>query len=921
MTIDINRKITFLDKDFALSTADVESKLDGIGKSSLAGKSALQFQKFRAAALTLVHFRDQQNGALAEDAQAVSAAANAPAVSAKDAEAAWKTLSSISKSLSDKVLSDRLNVSLSRPEENGVLNAYTSMAVEFSKMFSLEAKQEAQLRSVPADASFTLTPAVETGYFRPNEAIPFLENIEKTAPTDMMERLARSPVFKLHPELEFGRFQNAVEYLSEYGRKPSAGLNAGAANAFQDFREHGNTVIGQIDTMLAGMTDTNPEYEALRDYRAVLMQYDHAVASTDAFEQRRMFRAEQKHFEDVRAEAAAFFAPADHEAILEEDFEEMEDDEPSAARQHFVDVRAEVSYYRQHVHETAFELQYPALERQIAEKSAEIPYEVRSAFRDINSLEDLCRMQEQAKIQMEKHRPGDDTPAGQYPEYVQQIIELRTLEMKKAVLAEANPAQYRQYAERTAEQMERLPDAATRNRVKSLAEQLNAMHKFGRNTEEYRLFRDALNDAAENGDYRKLHDLAQDYVMKKTAGGKSPTSANGVARLSVAHAVLDLLDRTAENQILASLPTEEEEEEMEAASERDSAPADISLGSVLFSNLHAEEQPAPGEAEQDSFDEASEEEEQDAPEEEQDAPEQEQPAEEHPAQPEAGRAPIPSSQEISREEAMKSTDPIAEAMDELNWKPVRPGVRSNKEQFHEWIERDLYSLPPELRETEVKKVYELVNRHLTGKDINGPVNFMRAMKQELFEGRNGQPPLLDPGKHRFYLLNITEAVWQNSDLAERQAALYRKMKAEGPEGFRPMADTPLIPETQLENPLARAQAARDHILEKMQQAALERVFGYFPDDELDYYHEDEIPVNANFCAQLGKAVMLGNEKTAAAVTHLTTPYLYALYRHSNEAEPVFVKEVGEALARSAQAAAAAPQGNRRPADPQGPVRD
>lgn len=396
--------------------------------------------------------------------------------------------------------------------------------------------------------------------------------------------------------------------------------------------------------------------------------------------------------------------------------------------------------------------------------------------------------------------------------------------------------------------------------------------------------------------------------MKKTAGGKSPTSANGVARLSVAHAVLDLLDRTEENRILASLPTEEEEEEMEAAAERDSAPVDISIGSALFGNLHAEEQPAPGEAEQD-------------------APAENQPVEdipdapENPVQPEAEHAPMPSSQEISKEEAMKSTDPIVEAMDELNWKPVRPGMIPYREQFHGWVERDLYSLPPELREAEAKKVYELVNRHLTGKDINGPVNFMRAMKQELFEGRNGQPPLLDPNKHKFYLLNITEAVWQNSDFVERQGALYRRMKAEGPEGFRPMADTPLIPETQLENPQARAQAARDHILEKMQQAALEKVFGYFPDDELDYYHEDEIPVNANFCAQLGKAVMLGNEKTAAAVTHLTTPYLYALYRHSNEAEPVFVKEVGEALARSAQAAAAAPQGNRRPADPQGPVRD
>ena len=107
MTIDINRKISFLDKDFALSTASVENILDGIGKSSLAGKSALQFQKFRAAALTLAHFRDQQNGVPAE---------NAPVVSAKDAEAAWKNLSSISKSLSDKVLSDRLNVSISNGE-------------------------------------------------------------------------------------------------------------------------------------------------------------------------------------------------------------------------------------------------------------------------------------------------------------------------------------------------------------------------------------------------------------------------------------------------------------------------------------------------------------------------------------------------------------------------------------------------------------------------------------------------------------------------------------------------------------------------------------------------------------------------------------------------------------------------------------
>ena len=890
MTIDINRKILFLDKDFALSTASVENILDSVGKSSLAGKSALQFQKFRAAALTLAHFRDQQNGVPAE---------NAPVVSAKEAELAWKNLYSISKTLSDKVLSDRLNVSLGRPEENGVFSAYTSMAVEFSKMFALEAKQEAQLRSVPENVQFPTPPAVETGYFRPNEAIPFLENIEKTAPADTMERLARSPVFKLHPELEFGRFQNAIEYLSEYGRKPSADLNAGAANAFQDFREHGNAVIGQIDTMLAGMTDTNPEYEALRDYRAVLMQYDHVVASTDAFEQKRIFHAEQKHFADVRTAAAELLAPPDLNAVLEEDdpleFDEI-DNSPTPAQQHFMDLRSELIDYRHHIHETAFELQYPALERQIAEKSAEIPYEVRRAFRDINSLEDLCKMQEQAKTRLEKHLPGDGTPAGQYPEYVQQIVELRTLEMKKAVLANADPAQYRQYAERTAEQMEQLPDAATRNRVRSLAEQLNAMHKFGRNTEEYRLFRDALNDAAENGDYRRLHDLAKDYVMKKTAGGKSPTSANGIARLSVAHAVLDLLDRTEENRILASLPTEEEEEMIEDALEEKAEQLDISLNSAAFavgSVLHGDDAPAA------QADEA--------------VPEPVPAAEPR-------QAP---SQEVPEEDAAQEEEWVTDPQDALRWLPEKPGAFPHRFVLHEMIVREFSRLPEEKRQAAADKVYGLINTHLTGNDINGPINFRRAMQQELFEGKDGQPPLLDRKSHSLYVNNILQHVVLYSDFPERQAALYQSaLEPFSAEERHPMADTPLLALSQSSDSVAQGRAARANMTDKLRQAALENVFAHGPERD-EYGEVYGSPVSPQFYRFMTYQALIGDEKMCRVIANMTDSTMRELEQQAASGEHAFNNKLNEYLAERAawEARAAASQGNRRPADPQGPVRD
>lgn len=866
MTIDINRKISFLDKDFALSTDTVETVLNGIGNSALAGKSALQFRKFRAAALTLARFRDQQNGIPAADV---------PAVSAKEAELAWKNLSSISKSLSDKILSDRLNVSIGKPEEQRALEAYTSMAVEFSKMFSLEAKQEAQLRSVPAGASFTLTPAVETGYFRPNEAIPFLENIEKTAPTDTMARLARSPVFRLHPELEFGRFQNDIECLSEYGRKPSSGLNAGAANAFQDFREHGNTVIGRIDTMLANMTDTNPEYEALRDYRAVLTAYDHAVASTDAFEQRRMFRAEQKHFAAVREAAAELVAPPDLNAVLEEDdpleFDEI-DNSPAPAQQHFQNLRSELIDYRHHIHETAFELQYPELERQIAEKSAEIPYEVRRAFRDINSLEDLCKMREQAKIRLEKHLPGDDTPAGQYPEYVQQIIELRTLEMKKAVLADANPAQYRQYAERQEQQMERLPDAAVQNRVKALAGQLNAMHKFGRNTEEYRLFRDALNDAAETGDYRRLHDLAKDYVMKKTAGGKSPTSANGVARLSVAHAVLDLLDRTEENRILASLPTEEEEELIEDALEEKAEQLDISLNSAAFavsSVLHGDDAPA-AQAQAEEV-----------------APE---------PVPAAQRQAL--SQEVPKEDAAQE-EWVTDPQDALRWLPEKPGAFPHRFVLHEMIVREFSRLPEEKRQAAADTVYALINTHLTGNDINGPINFRRAMQQELFEGKDGQPPLLDPKSHSLYVNNILQHVVLYSDFPDRQAALYQSAAEPfSAEERHPMADTPLLALSQSSDSVVQGRAARANMTDKLRQAALENVFAHGPERD-EYGEVYGPPVPPQFYRFMAYQALFGDEKTCHVIANMSDMTMRELEHQAASGEPAFRQKYHEYLAESA----------------------
>lgn len=860
MTIDINRKVSFLDKDFALDSAHVEKILDDMNKSAaLKKKSSLQLQKFSAAALTLAHYRDQVNG---------NPANNAPAVSAKEAELAWKTLSSVSKSVANKYMSNSISSSGLTETEANALRSYSAMAVEFDKVFSLEAKHEAQLRSVPENTQLFRIPEVEETHFSPKDALPYLENLEATKPTEALARISGSPLLARHPELEFERFRTAGDYLSEYGRQPSAGMTAAAANAFADIREHAPTVIRRLDRMLAGMNETNPDYEALRDYRAVLMQYDHTVKSTDAKEQIRSFKNGQKHFEDVREAARELLKPIDPlDESIDFDGGALESDEPTAADQRFAELKGAVTGYRAHVHDNAFELEYASLERQIAEKERAIPAEVRKAFRNVNSLEDLARMEQEATVRMEKHLPDDKTLAGRYPEYVREITELRVLEMKKAVLADSAPAQYAQYEREAEARIQKLPGAAVQDRIKDLAEQLNSLHKFGRNTQEYRDFRDALNEAAVTGDYTKLHDLAEAYVGKKTAGGKAPTSANGVARLSVAHAVLDLLDKNAENRILSSLPTEEEEEEMEAEAANNNVD-EVSIDSILF-----------GENAPDFPDE---EEEKDAEELHQDAADEPQ-FQDVPEQ--------PASQELSKEEAFSSDETINHAQDQLHWKPDKQGEFTFRMQLHGWVTRELYYLKPEIREAEAEKVYEFINRHLTGNDINGPVNFMRAMKQEFFESKDGQPPLLDRSKHPFYLSNIMQSVLDNSDFAERQADLYMKMKNEGPEGFHPMADTPLIPESPKENSVARGLAARERMFEKVQQAALEKVYGYIPDDALELYDKDEIKPNANLCSCMTKEILLGDQMTAAAVANMPEAYLYHLYKENDG--KVLAKQVKE----------------------------
>ena len=125
-----------------------------------------------------------------------------------------------------------------------------------------------------------------------------------------------------------------------------------------------------------------------------------------------------------------------------------------------------------------------------------------------------------------------------------QLKEMKLLEGRRAVLLSGNPRIYEEEYARFADQAAN-PVAALRGQLGALAAQMNGMHKAGRNTAEYRQFREALNQAATTGDLAKLRQLAEVYRDAKTAGGKSPTSSWGIGRLNVANDVIALLDDNA----------------------------------------------------------------------------------------------------------------------------------------------------------------------------------------------------------------------------------------------------------------------------------------------------------------------------------------------------------------------------------------
>ena len=191
------------------------------------------------------------------------------------------------------------------------------------------------------------------------------------------------------------------------------------------------------------------------------------------------------------------------------------------------------------------------------------------------------------------HLPNCSTATAQLNEKMaslnamDKVWEVRVLEGQKAIQMDMN----RPARSKTIENLSAMSEANLRKKLKTLGNTLKGAHKFGFNTGEYRDFRTALYDAADQGDLKKLYDAAKQYVSKK---GDHIKTDSGKTRMSIAMQTVDLLETTLGFGKLPVIPESEIEQPREPVQEE---PQPAEMGEELNGGreLGAEENPAPAE--------------------------------------------------------------------------------------------------------------------------------------------------------------------------------------------------------------------------------------------------------------------------------------------------------------------------------------
>ena len=740
MNYDIQQKIKVFDLMAGVSVDSVEKKLQSAAGSSVLKSSKFQLKKFRENAAILENYRQQMAGLSPKKP-----------VSKKQAEKAWAAMEKICDGVLPLMANNSAALNAMNQADRKAMQSYQMMLEEYKGALTKGNHYEQQYQAIPE----SFAPAAGAGNvpaFNSADALYLTDNLASGQSMTVLNRLSRNPLLTGTPELKLASLAQDLQAMNDYHLQMPGDVAGGAKKAFADLRANGETILANIDLLMSKEAPDSRNYQDLQDYKLLVTDCCYTVSLADQ-------RALQRQFDEQKQELALMTSalediinPDKAEPGMEDDDNEFKNDpEDVYARS----IRDNLSGYAlTGASENAFAIEFERVNTEIQAKKAALPAGMAERFSEYRTPEQLARLHTLAQQELAQPGSTGDPMLKKYASNIDLFIDMRLSQSKQAILVSQNQAQYEQYAAQEQERIKNGPDQVLRSSLGVMARQMSGMHKYWFNSTSYNKLQKALNKAAAGGDTQELLLAAQKYVNDKQNG--NPTSENGIRRLAMAKAIVAMLTKANEKKAFAaSLPAPKPEEApAEPESMEESEQIDFNFSSVIPQGPAAPDAPI----EPDVFDPYK----------------------------TINEPTVPMYQPHTNLKAVKlpkdapKTETEIKAQDVLSWPDTdQNGFSVNRNVIRGTIQARLAAYPPEKRQEIADKIYGLINRHLSGHDLNGYTNFIKSAREELFESHNGQPPLMD-AKDDIFLHAIGQLIVHKSNFIPKQVALYQQLKTKDP---------------------------------------------------------------------------------------------------------------------------------------------
>lgn len=755
MNFGMQQKIKVLDLMANASAVSAEQQARQLAGSSALKSSKFQLKKFRENAAILENYRQQMAGLSPKKP-----------VSKKQAEKAWTAMGQIC----DSVLPLMANAPAANQADRAAMQTYQMMLTEYKNTLAKGDHYEKQYQSIP-DA---FAPSMGSGAvpeFNSADVLHLTDNLAAGQPMELLNRLSANPLLTNTPKLRFVSLAQNVQALNDYHLQIPGDVAGGAKKAFADLRENGGNVLANIDLLMAKEKPDSQNYQDLQEYKLLVTDCCYTVSLADQRALQRQFDEQNQELTLMTDALADILDPGKAEIGMEDDDEPHNDPESVYART----IRDSLTgYVLTGASENAFAIEFERLNTEIQTKKAVLPTGMAERFSGYRTPEELARLHTLAQQELAQPGSTGDPLINQYASSIDLFIDMRLSQAKQAILVSQNQAQYTNYAAQEQERIKKGPDQVLRSSLGVMAKQMNGMHKYWFNSTSYNALNKALNEAAAGGDPQKLLQAAQNYIKDKQNG--NPSSENGIRRLAMAKAIVAMLTKANEKKAFAASLPEPQKPSAEPVSVSEEEQIDMNFNEIEVNGPDSVEM---------NLDNISNAEYSAALKEEEKKNKQVQ-REEY----------LKNEQKFKKElysQYQPKTDkkaimlpkgaPTEEtkivAKDTLFWPDTKDGFSMNRDVIRSALQTRLIGYPPEKRQEIADKFYELVNRHLSGHDLNGYANFINSAHEVLFEEHDGQPPLMDP-KDDILLHTLGQLIVHNSDFIPRQVKLYHELKEKDP---------------------------------------------------------------------------------------------------------------------------------------------